>query len=688
MKKYLTVVGFLFFASILTIILLAARKNTFLRETRENISIADIKRPKPFPICDEQWPTDLVWHNGMDQDIFSDPKATKGGTWNTSLTSFPPNFRQVGPDSNSGFRGAMDDNDLGLVDVHPVTQKLIPALAKEWAISKDRTIVYFKIDPDAKWDDGMPVIADDFIFRLKAMRSPGIVAPWYNQYYSTMVSDILKFDKHKIAVKLPSPMADTVLKAAMRPLPYHYYGELREIRKKYPLSRAISYLKRDNKEVPPNILKIKDEYESSVTSAKEGEKTPKEPSVEITVEDVEANWVKNHNWKIQPRTGPYNISSFIKGKEVTFERNKNWWAKDKKYYKNRYNVDQIRYTVIRDTNLAFEKFKLGQLDQFALLLPNYWHSKAKYLDPVDRGYMQKLWFYTQKPEGSSQISFNLDHPRLKDKNLRLGIIYALNIQNMLDTVLYGDYERSETFHEGYGEYSHPTLKARRFNPQKAIEYFNKAGYTKIARDGVRINDKGEILSFKILYAAPFHTQRILALQNEAKKLGLHLELDNFDTTAVFKAMLNKEHEIAWHGWGAGLRPQYRGQFHQSFAHKKQNNNLSNLDDDEVSQMIDEYRFALDTPTRVELAHKIEERLFELAPAVPTYKVPYFRQGLWRWVKYPPFIATPSNDMIMDAYGLFWIDVELQKEIRAKMTKKEIIYDIPPLIKNTRYKGAP
>ncbi|WDE95694.1 extracellular solute-binding protein [Lentisphaera profundi] len=684
MKKYLTVVIFLFFASCLTIFFLAMRKNTFLKELRiipQNISL-----PPSFPISKEQWPENLVWENGSDQEIFSDSKATKGGTWNSSISSFPPNFRQVGPESNSGFRGFLDNNDMGLIEIHPVTQKIIPALASEWAVNEDRTMVYFKIDPDASWDDGVPVTADDFIFRLKAMRSPGIIAPWYNQYYSSMISDILKFGDKRIAIKLPSPMADTVLKAAMRPLPYHHYGALREIRKTYPLARAISYLERDHKEIPENILAIQKNHVQALEALSTEEEKPKEPSVEITVEDVEANWIKNHNWQIQPRTGPYNIDSYIKGKEVIFKRNQNWWAKDKKYFKNRYNVDFIRYSVIRDNNLAYEKFKLGYLDQFPLLLPNYWHSKAKYLDPIDRGYMQKIWFYTQKPEASYQISFNLDNPRLKDLNLRLGIIYSLNIQNLLDTVLYGDYERSETFHEGYGDYSNPNIKARRFDANKAVEYFKKAGYTKIGRDGIRVNDKDEKLRFKVLYAAPHHTERILALQNEAKKLGLQLDLDSFDSTAVFKAMLNKEHEIAWHGWGAGFRPQYRGQFHQTYAHKKQNNNLSNLDNTEVSEMIDKYRFALDTKTRIELAHQIEKALFELAPAVPTYKVPYFRQGLWRWVRYPSFIATPSSEMIMDDLGLFWIDTELKKEIQEKMVKKEIIYDIPPLIKNTFYRG--
>ena len=71
---------------------------------------------------------------------------------------------------------------------------------------------------------------------------------------------------------------------------------------------------------------------------------------------------------------------------------------------------------------------------------------------------------------------------------------------MLDTVLRGDYERAETFHEGYGKYTRKDIKARRFDLQKAIDLFEKSGYNKIGSDGIRVNAKGKRLSFKILYA--------------------------------------------------------------------------------------------------------------------------------------------------------------------------------------------
>ena len=217
MKKYKFVILVLFLASITTILVLCLRDKTFLQVKRDQL-IIEKKETKPFPITNEVWPQDLNWHNGMEQKTFSSPKATKGGTWNTSMLSFPPNFRQVGPDSNSGFRGYLDINDLSLTSIHPETRELYPQLAKSWAIHPDKKTVYFQLDPDARWDDGQAVTADDYIFRLKAMRSPSIIAPWYNQYYSTMLDEILKFDDHRIAVRLPKPIADLVLRVLLENL--------------------------------------------------------------------------------------------------------------------------------------------------------------------------------------------------------------------------------------------------------------------------------------------------------------------------------------------------------------------------------------------------------------------------------------------------------------------------------------
>lgn len=685
MKKFKVVLITVAILAVFNIIYIVSIDNVYLEDFHD-VKAVEIKKVTPFPITKEKWPEDLVWEDGMDQPVFSSPNAKKGGTWNEALGAFPATFRHVGPDSNGSFRSVLLDVEMYLTSFHPNTNRHMPGIAKEWAIGKDKKTVYYKLDPDAKWDDGEPITADDFVFALKFNRTPGIVAPWYNQYYSTMLDEVLKFDDYRIAVRVPQPVADIVYRTSMIPFPHHYYGDFRKVKKTYKISTAISYLVRDKKEIPEDLKKFDVDYKKEVAeNTKAKTEIPKEPEVEIEVEDVEKDWVRKYNWKPQPRTGPYNIYSFIKGKEVVVKRNEDWWAKDKKFYKNRYNVDFIRYSIIRDSHIQFEHFLKGKLDQFALILPNYWHSKAKYLEAVDKGYMEKLWFYTDMPQPSSQMIFNMDVGDLANLDVRLGIIHSLNIQYMIDTVLRGDYIRAATFHEGYGDYTNKNIKVRKFDVQKAIQHFEKAGYTKIGDDGVRVNSKGDRLSFKLLYAAPHHTERLIVLVNEAKKSGLELTLDQFDSTAVFKAMLTNKHEIAWITWGQMERPQYRGTFHKDNAHKNQRNNLSNIDDDEISDLIDKYRVAIDTPARIKYAHAIEERAYALAPATPIYKIPYIRQAQWRWVKYPEFIATKNSEELMDKLGLFWIDEEEKKKISEAMEKDEVIYDTEKFILDERYR---
>jgi len=62
---------------------------------------------------------------------------------------------------------------------------------------------------------------------LKMMRSKGIISPWYNEYYSKYVIDILKFDDYTYAVKIPYAKPDPIMHTAVTPKPYHFYGNLR-----------------------------------------------------------------------------------------------------------------------------------------------------------------------------------------------------------------------------------------------------------------------------------------------------------------------------------------------------------------------------------------------------------------------------------------------------------------------------
>lgn len=388
-----------------------------------------------------------------------------------------------------------------------------------------------------------------------------------------------------------------------------------------------------------------------------------------------------------PNTGPYKIVNFTKSKDVTLGRNKTWWKKDKKFFKYRYNADYFKFKIIRDANSAFERWKKHEIDMVGLVLPQFWHNRAKYLEIVEKGYANKVWFFNDAPQPCYLMTFNTSSPPLDDVDVRKGLSHSLNFKKMIKTILKDDYLRSNTFHEGYGDYTHPTLKSRTYDLKKAEEYFQKAGWGEKGPDGIRVKD-GKRLSFTILYSAPHHTPRLLVIKEEAIKAGVEFKLESYDGNAVFMAMLDKKHQIAWHGWGPRLKPQYWGLWHKDNANKKKNNNFSNLNDDIVSTMIDKYRKAKDKPTRVKIAHEIEERLFDLAPATPTYKIPYLREGFWRWIKFPDGYGVRLTSDFMTDYGLFWIDEEEKKKILNAMKNNEVIYGTEKTIIEKRYlKGS-
>ena len=54
--------------------------------------------------------------------------------------------------------------------------RIIPSLASHWSISKDKMTYKFRINPDARWWDGMPVTSDDVIATWELMMDETILS--------------------------------------------------------------------------------------------------------------------------------------------------------------------------------------------------------------------------------------------------------------------------------------------------------------------------------------------------------------------------------------------------------------------------------------------------------------------------------------------------------------------------------
>jgi len=562
-------------------------------------------------------PADIEWLTNDTDPVYASPEAKKGGTFRDSLLSFPATFRSVGPDSNNSFARVMQSNQLGLIGIHPNTENIIPELATHWAFGKDKKTMYFKLNEKARWSDGKPVTALDFAYTIEFMRSEFIVAPFYNDYYTREIDRIIVYDDYTLAVVGTKAKPDLHLHLNIGPKPRHFFGKL------------------------------------------------------------DKGFVRKFNWKIEPNTGPYRISDFKKGKSIKLERKKDWWAKDLRYFKNRFNVDRVIFKVVRDFNLMWEHFKKAQQDVFRITFPDYWHVKSK-TAVIENGYVHRIWFFNDTQQPASGMWLNLDREIFKDKNVRYAFAHAMNVQKVIEKVLRNDYFRLEQHYVGYGRYSNNSIKARRFDLTKVDDYMKKSGW-KRGSDGIWAKN-GMRFSVEVTYGFEGHTPRLVVLKEEAKKAGIELRLQKLDSAASFKKFLEKKHDVAWMGWSTGMRPAFWQHYHSANAHKPQTNNISNTDDAELDKMIDAFRNSLDEAERIDLSLKIQAKIHETGAFVPTFMVPYLRQAYWRWWRLPKIPGTKNSDDLFDPFdpsigGMFWYDKNLHEETLAAKKKKK---KLPPV----------
>lgn len=70
----------------------------------------------------------------------------------------------------------------GLVVYNPMAE-VVPGVATEWSVSDDGTVYTFTLRDDAKWSNGDPVTASDFVFSLNRIMDPATGAKYANILY-------------------------------------------------------------------------------------------------------------------------------------------------------------------------------------------------------------------------------------------------------------------------------------------------------------------------------------------------------------------------------------------------------------------------------------------------------------------------------------------------------------------------
>jgi microcin C transport system substrate-binding protein len=237
---------------------------------------------------------------------------------------YPADFKHfdyVNPDAPKG--GTFRENGFGSFDsLNPFISKGVPAdnidlvydtlarasldepfteyglLARQIEKAPDNSWVRFYLRPEARFQDGQPVRADDVVFTFNTLMKSG--APLFRGYYAD-VAEVVAEDPLRVLFKFK-------------------HGNNREL----PLILGqIAVL-------PKHVWEGRD-------FAKGG--------LEIPV-----------------GSGPYKVAEVKPGRSIRLERDKNYWGKDLPINRGFYNFDTITVDYYRDNTVALEALKAGQFD--------------------------------------------------------------------------------------------------------------------------------------------------------------------------------------------------------------------------------------------------------------------------------------------------------------------------------------
>tara|TARA_B100001248_G_scaffold262713_1_gene261346 strand:+ start:3524 stop:5032 length:1509 start_codon:yes stop_codon:yes gene_type:complete len=107
----------------------------------------------------------------------------------------------------------------GLVLMHPEDLSPIPGVAESWDVSEDGKTYTFHLRKEARWSNGAPLTAQDFLFSLERVLSPNISAPYAytvfllkngQAYHNGTLTDFSKvgakaLDEHTLQLELENP---------------------------------------------------------------------------------------------------------------------------------------------------------------------------------------------------------------------------------------------------------------------------------------------------------------------------------------------------------------------------------------------------------------------------------------------------------------------------------------------------
>jgi microcin C transport system substrate-binding protein len=368
-----------------------------------------------------------------------------------------------------------------------------PYLAQWIDLPADRLGISFDLNPAARWHDGRPVTAADVVFTFNALRTHG--RPFYRSYWGD-VTEVVAEGERRVTFRFRST---------------------------------------DNRELGLILGQM-----------------PVLP----------AHWWQGRDFArpiLDPPlgSGPYRIERFEAGRSVVYRRVENWWARDIPTMKGTQNFDVQRFEYFRDSTVALEAFKAGQIDFRTENIARDWATAYDF--PARRRGLVKLdEIRHELPTGMQAFAVNLRRPLFQDARVRRALGEVFDFEWMNANLFFGAYARTNSFFsnselassglptgaelavlEGFRgrvpaevftqEFRLPVTDGSGNNREglrRALALLQEAGWR--VQDRRLVNARGQRFEFEILLQGPSFERVALPYVQALERLGMQVRVRTVD----------------------------------------------------------------------------------------------------------------------------------------------------------------
>ena len=139
-------------------------------------------------------------------------------------------------------------------------------------------------------------------------------------------------------------------------------------------------------------------------------------------------------------SGPYKIGPVKFGKDITYVRDPDYWAKDLNVRRGTGNFDRINVKIYKDNTARLEALKAGEFDLMAFYSAGDWARRVNG-KRFDTGELVKGEFQHKLPTGFQSYVLNTRRPLLQDVRVRQALGLAVDYEWMNRQMFYNSYQR-------------------------------------------------------------------------------------------------------------------------------------------------------------------------------------------------------------------------------------------------------